>query len=856
MDVVRLHQAGVTDAVATLGTATTPEHLRRAFRLVSEVVFCFDGDRAGRAAAWRALQQALPEAREGRELRFLFLPEGEDPDSLVGREGGEQFAARLDTALPLSEYLVAQLGEQADVSHADGKAHFVALAGRCWKRSRPVSIASCCSIASPRRSDCRPSACSSGSRRRRPRAGAPRVADTAAARSARAALRPVGRGSLVTQAITLLLHFPAAATAVSEQQRVELTRMNQPGVAVLMALLEQLEASPAGTMALTLERWRDRPEYRRLCELAASEPLVPDQDAAGQELRQAVARLLDTELRRRLEVLIEKARAQTLDEAEKAGTSGPHGCPNQSWRPLTMPHHPGAGCGRRRQRIGALASAARDARPFKALGNYVQVLAFAAVTTVMGLNTGTGVSILVIIFNFSMNDSTTTALRCPATDRAVLSETRVLEAPQEPLKPRNPSPTPPPPNPNPLGTSPPRTPATPKPQKRPRPAPRAPRETKAPHPNKKSKQGAPAGKPTEKPPKKKQTQNHPNAPPAGTRAGGRGLPEDRQSQLKLLIARGKEQGYLTYAQVNDHLPAEIVDPEQIEDIVNTINDMGIPVYEKAPDTESLLATEPGIAGRRRSHRRGRRRAGRARCRTWPHHRPGAHVHARDGHGRAADARRRDPHRQAHRGRPGRGAHRARQVSGHARTPGEDLRAGQGRPGAPGRPGGRLHRSECAGRHRPAAESDQDRTRDRRRGEGRRGRGWRRQRRGSDRYRSGSAGSRAPHGLDPEAAPAGAGLDRQARRRRSQDAEAAQEAGRRVHGAQALAAHVRRADRPAAHAHQRDPPDREGDHDHRGARRRHAAQGLHRHLPEERDQRALARRSTSRPARNIPRRWRA
>ena len=70
------------------------------------------------------------------------------------------------------------------------------------------------------------------------------------------------------------------------------------------------------------------------------------------------------------------------------------------------------------------------------------------------------------------------------------------------------------------------------------------------------------------------------------------MPEDRQSQLKLLIARGKEQGYLTYSQVNDHLPSEIVDPEQIEDIVNTINDMGIPVYEKAPDSESLLQTEP------------------------------------------------------------------------------------------------------------------------------------------------------------------------------------------------------------------------------------------------------------------------
>ena len=137
MDVVRLHQAGLTYAVATLGTATTPEHLRRAFRLVSEITFCFDGDRAGRAAAWRALQQVLPEARAGHEIHFLFLPEGEDPDSLVGREGGERFEARLGTALPLSEYLVAQLSEQADVSHADGKARFIELARPLLEKVAP-----------------------------------------------------------------------------------------------------------------------------------------------------------------------------------------------------------------------------------------------------------------------------------------------------------------------------------------------------------------------------------------------------------------------------------------------------------------------------------------------------------------------------------------------------------------------------------------------------------------------------------------------------------------------------------------------------------------------------------------------
>ncbi len=128
MDTVRLHQFGIPYAVATLGTATTPEHFKRIFRLVSEVTFAFDGDRAGRAAAWRALQHALPEVREGREIRFLFLPEGQDPDTMVAEEGREAFERRLDSSLPLSEYLVQELATEADLSHADGRARFAAAA--------------------------------------------------------------------------------------------------------------------------------------------------------------------------------------------------------------------------------------------------------------------------------------------------------------------------------------------------------------------------------------------------------------------------------------------------------------------------------------------------------------------------------------------------------------------------------------------------------------------------------------------------------------------------------------------------------------------------------------------------------
>jgi DNA primase len=318
MDTVRLHQAGLTYAVATLGTSTTAEHLRRAFRLVSAIVFCFDGDRAGRAAAWRALQQVLPEAREGREIRFLFLPEGEDPDSLVGGEGSEAFEARLDSALPLSEYLVAQLLEQTDVSHADGKAQFVALArplldkvpAGIYRELLFERVALAVQVPATRLAQWM----------RSPEAAAGKPAareERAAARGPSAPLRRIGRGNLITQSISLLLHFPSASNAVLEPQRLELDRSTQPGIDVLRELLEQQRTAPATSTAQALERWRERAEYHRFCELAAQEPLVPDAVSAGAELREAITRLLRSESRRRLEALIDKARADGLNDSEK-----------------------------------------------------------------------------------------------------------------------------------------------------------------------------------------------------------------------------------------------------------------------------------------------------------------------------------------------------------------------------------------------------------------------------------------------------------------------------------------------------------------------------------------------------------
>ncbi|WP_144939653.1 DNA primase [Pseudomonas alabamensis] len=129
MDVIALAQQGLRNAVATLGTATSEEHLKRLFRVVPHVLFCFDGDQAGRKAAWRALESTLSSLQDGRRARFLFLPEGEDPDTLVRAEGTDAFRARIQQhAQPLADYFFEQLSLEADPRSLEGKAHMVTLA--------------------------------------------------------------------------------------------------------------------------------------------------------------------------------------------------------------------------------------------------------------------------------------------------------------------------------------------------------------------------------------------------------------------------------------------------------------------------------------------------------------------------------------------------------------------------------------------------------------------------------------------------------------------------------------------------------------------------------------------------------
>src|SRR6185437_123746 len=208
MDVVRLHQAGISYAVATLGTATTQEHLHKIFRLTSEVVFCFDGDRAGRQAAWRALENSLPLAQDGRELKFMFLPEGHDPDSLVAQEGAQGFERRLGAALPLSEYLIQHLAGETNLEHVDGRAKLKALAAPLFARMpegiyrEMLADGLAARVGMPAATLKKSFA--TGDARRSP-AGSPEPSVRQHGRIS------VGRGNLLTQAITLVLHHPSAA---------------------------------------------------------------------------------------------------------------------------------------------------------------------------------------------------------------------------------------------------------------------------------------------------------------------------------------------------------------------------------------------------------------------------------------------------------------------------------------------------------------------------------------------------------------------------------------------------------------------------------------------------------------------
>ncbi|MDI1302458.1 MAG: DNA primase [bacterium] len=290
MDVVALAQYGITCAVATLGTATSTTHIERILRLVPEVVFCFDGDEAGRKAAWRALESALPAMQDGKGATFLFLPAGEDPDSLVRKEGTARFMDRVENeAEPLADFLFRHLGEGLKLDSMEGRSRIAMLAKpliatlpdglyremllgklaeitRLEKDTLRAAVLDTPPIPATRSEAPAQVAQDIGTEVVQPRTPRP------AQRQPRAPAR-VQTVSLADRAVRLLLQNPQQASLTTS---AELTLLGQATDSLLVELVSLLEESPGISTPALLGAWHGTTQGEALTALAASEFLTPD----------------------------------------------------------------------------------------------------------------------------------------------------------------------------------------------------------------------------------------------------------------------------------------------------------------------------------------------------------------------------------------------------------------------------------------------------------------------------------------------------------------------------------------------------------------------------------------------------
>ncbi len=305
MDVVALAQFDVDNAVATLGTATTQEHLDRLFKTVPEIVFCFDGDTAGRRAAERALDTSLPLLTDAHSVNFLFMPAGHDPDSLVRSVGAEFFTDRANFT-PLSQFLLDNLCEQVNMGSLDGRARLVDLARPVL---RQVPNGAFKVLLTNRLAELARLAVHDLNGLLQVEARKPEIARTQR-KSSRGRQSP----SLVRLAVTALLHQPALALGVSAPGL--LRDVDQPGIPLLVELIELINANPQINGAAIIEHWRGTEHAGHLSKLLAAQ-LSVHEEGLHDEFTGAITRLLDSRSKARLDEL-SRARPSELSEAEKA----------------------------------------------------------------------------------------------------------------------------------------------------------------------------------------------------------------------------------------------------------------------------------------------------------------------------------------------------------------------------------------------------------------------------------------------------------------------------------------------------------------------------------------------------------
>lgn len=310
MDVVALSQFGITTAVAALGTSTTPDHMNLLMRSCSNIICCYDGDRAGRDAAWRALENALPAWKDNVKLQFLFLPDGEDPDTMVRKVGPEGFGDLLNSALPLSKFFFDHMFQTHDVGSLEGKAALKAAAlpmidsipgeHQLEKMKEELSKIT-------------------GEYDRYKLQQDISKANQSSSKPSRSGFDAVNkaRQSPVRMLMRLLLDNPQLASLCPDVQPSVVLGMQVAGIELLCDVHQYCSHNPTANTAQLIEHYRDRPEAKMLSKLLLMENLVQQEDETT-IYADSFAKLIDWSIDNRFETLIQKARVNSLTAEEKA----------------------------------------------------------------------------------------------------------------------------------------------------------------------------------------------------------------------------------------------------------------------------------------------------------------------------------------------------------------------------------------------------------------------------------------------------------------------------------------------------------------------------------------------------------
>ncbi len=314
MDVVALAQFGVNYSVATLGTATTAEHLQKLFRLCDDVYFCFDGDRAGRDAAWRAMTNTLSEIKPGKQARFMFLPEGEDPDTIVRAGGKQAFEAEMANAMSFSKFFFDKLQQQVDMDSLDGRSKLIDLAKPYLEKIQTGSFQTLMIARLAELADIDSNHLYSllGIR-------AQSILGNVIDRPKKIvnyAVTPVRDApSPVKKAISYLLQYPHLAKNAGDPGRFQ--SLEVADISLFIQLLDLLHNDPQISTARILAHWQNSEFYQYLAALAIEPLLIKDEQAVSCEFT-ATLELLDRQYQQqRFSHLQRKERNQGLEPLEK-----------------------------------------------------------------------------------------------------------------------------------------------------------------------------------------------------------------------------------------------------------------------------------------------------------------------------------------------------------------------------------------------------------------------------------------------------------------------------------------------------------------------------------------------------------